>query len=318
MNNTCEKCLQVKDECNKDKDSVNYKCTKWLNESVTSENNSPTETSEFDSLSISDITDDTESEASDAISQNGIIGLNGQTVDGLQNIIIKINLKRCKKIRIENLVKIHKPTQINQKVVNIQNSIFTNIILKGTEKSEIANELNVVNRLNWLARNPVGPIERTHSPFKLVIICHTASESALTQSENERLVRSFQAYHIEIKEWSDISYNFLVGCDGRVYQGRGWGIVGSHTRGYNQIGLGISFIGCFIKTVPNEAALNQAKTLIQYGVEIGEIDKNYVLVGHCQCFPTESPGRTLFKEIQSWDHWSNVIPQLINTDNLSK
>jgi N-acetylmuramoyl-L-alanine amidase len=39
-------------------------------------------------------------------------------------------------------------------------------------------------------------------------------------------------------EWDDIGYNFIVGEDGNVYEGRGWGIVGAHAPGFNSYSLG--------------------------------------------------------------------------------
>lgn len=39
--------------------------------------------------------------------------------------------------------------------------------------------------------------------------------------------------------------SFLVGQDGGVYEGVGWNIEGSHTYGYNDIALGIAFMGNF-------------------------------------------------------------------------
>lgn len=39
--------------------------------------------------------------------------------------------------------------------------------------------------------------------------------------------------------------SFLIGGDGRVYEGAGWHTVGAHTYGYNRNGLGLAFIGDF-------------------------------------------------------------------------
>lgn len=38
-------------------------------------------------------------------------------------------------------------------------------------------------------------------------------------------------------------YNFLVGGDGLIYEGRGWGKKGAHTFGFNSQSVGIAFIG---------------------------------------------------------------------------
>ena len=38
--------------------------------------------------------------------------------------------------------------------------------------------------------------------------------------------------------WRDIGYNFVIGGDGHVYEGRGWKVVGAHTSGYNKVHVG--------------------------------------------------------------------------------
>lgn len=37
--------------------------------------------------------------------------------------------------------------------------------------------------------------------------------------------------------------SFLIGDDGRVYEGVGWNIQGLHTQGYNNVSLGLAFFG---------------------------------------------------------------------------
>jgi N-acetylmuramoyl-L-alanine amidase len=45
--------------------------------------------------------------------------------------------------------------------------------------------------------------------------------------------------------YSDIAYNFLVGGDGQVYEGRGWDIQDALAKNVNDISLGIAFIGMY-------------------------------------------------------------------------
>lgn len=314
----CTKCQDVDVELhnkNKCEELVDYKCNKWFAESAIHEDHSSILESETsDSLSVSETTEDTGSEISD-LCQNRIVDLNGEVVDVLGNLKINqksyrnINLTQCNNVHLGTVAKIYGPVQINQTIHNaVKNVVSPEVFLNGAAATRTANKLHIINRLNWLAQDPVGEIDRLDGPVKLVIISHTATQSALTQAENVHLVRLVQTFHIESKKWYDIGYNFLVGCDGIVYEGRGWGAVGAHTFGYNNVAIGISFVGCFMNVLPNEAALYQAKALIEHGVAIGEIDKDYVLVGHCQCCPTESPGMMLFNEIKTWDHWSSVVP----------
>ena len=44
---------------------------------------------------------------------------------------------------------------------------------------------------------------------------------------------------------NDIGYNFLVGEDGNVYEGRGWNTIGVHAPTYNRNIIGICIIGDF-------------------------------------------------------------------------
>ena len=66
--------------------------------------------------------------------------------------------------------------------------------------------------------------------------------------------------------WWDIGYNFLIGEDGRVYEGRGWDAVGAHTLGYNSVSIGIAFIGDFRGRSPNAAAIRASLQLISCGI----------------------------------------------------
>lgn len=63
-------------------------------------------------------------------------------------------------------------------------------------------------------------------------------------------LKILQNYHINEKKWSDIGYNFLVGEDGNVYEGRGWAKTGAHTKGYNNKSIGICIIGNYDSEYP--------------------------------------------------------------------
>lgn len=85
---------------------------------------------------------------------------------------------------------------------------------------------------------------------------------------------------MDVGGMSDIQYNFGVGEDGRIYEGRGWTRVGSHTAGYNSLAVGICFIGDFMSRAPNAIAQQAAQDLIAYGVRLGWIATAYTLGGH--------------------------------------
>ncbi|XP_037940336.1 peptidoglycan-recognition protein SA-like [Teleopsis dalmanni] len=140
-------------------------------------------------------------------------------------------------------------------------------------------------------------------PIRYVVIHHTASDPCSTFVECAELIQGIQNYQMTDLEYDDIGYNFLIGNDGNVYEGTGWGVRGSHSYGYNMNGTGIAFIGNFIKKLPTRAALDAAKKLLECGVKKGELDRHYKLLGGLQVISTQSPGLTLYNEIQEWDHW---------------
>lgn len=112
---------------------------------------------------------------------------------------------------------------------------------------------------------------------------------------------------MESLNWDDIGYNFLVGGDGAAYEGRGWDSQGAHTKGYNKGSICIAFIGTFTKFAPPERQLNAAKLLMEEGVRLKKLDKDYKLYGHRQFYATESPGNALQEIITKWDHWANDV-----------
>ncbi|XP_045464972.1 peptidoglycan-recognition protein LE-like isoform X2 [Harmonia axyridis] len=164
--------------------------------------------------------------------------------------------------------------------------------------------LKMVSRWEWLAQPPTQPTTPLKTPVPYVIISHTATETCLSQAQCVFQVRYIQTFHIESRGWFDIGYNFLVGGDAEVYIGRGWEKEGSHTLGYNKYSIGISFIGTFIDNLPTKNQLVACKRLIQKGVELGYIKKDYKLLGARQLQTTQSPGTKLFEEIKKWPHWT--------------
>lgn len=120
-------------------------------------------------------------------------------------------------------------------------------------------------------------------------------------------MRTIQTYHIESRHWDDIGYNFLVGGDGCVYEGRGWDSQGAHTKGYNVKSIGLAFIGTFNKIVPPQRQMYAAQNIINEGIKLKKVDSNYRLYGHRQLIPSESPGMALYAIIKTWPHWSEEI-----------
>ncbi|XP_050310822.1 peptidoglycan-recognition protein 2-like [Anthonomus grandis grandis] len=166
---------------------------------------------------------------------------------------------------------------------------------------------DIITRNRWNARTAQA-VEYALIPVKNVIIHHTVTEECKKEVNCTAIIQEIQNFHIDILEFPDIGYNFLIGGDGNIYEGAGWHKVGAHTRGYNSRSVGIAFIGNFSDKLPRSKSLKALKDFLQCGVELGEIDKEYNLYGARQVSPspTLSPGSRLFSELKTWPHFTNT------------
>lgn len=164
-----------------------------------------------------------------------------------------------------------------------------------------------VSRDVWSA-NPPRSVDKFPGPIPFVIIHHSYEPAVCyTPAECISAMQTMQRFHQQDRGWNDIGYSFGIGGDGRIYQGRGFNVVGAHAPRYNDKSVGICLIGDWTVDLPPKNMLEAVKTLIDYGVRMNIIASNYTLIGHRQTRPTECPGDRLFKEIQSWDHFSPMM-----------
>ncbi|XP_033756600.1 peptidoglycan-recognition protein SC2-like isoform X2 [Pecten maximus] len=172
----------------------------------------------------------------------------------------------------------------------------------GTSQT-ICSNIQVVSRATWGARKPKKVTTITNA-VPWYFVHHTETPTCYNETECAKLLKSIQNYHMNERGYNDIGYSFLIGQDGRVYEGRGWGVVGAHTRHYNSRSYGVSFIGNFMKMLPIKNALNAAKGLAQCGLNKGFMKPTYSLFGHRDVGDTDCPGNSLYAEIRTWDRYN--------------
>ncbi|XP_047524604.1 peptidoglycan-recognition protein SA-like isoform X1 [Pieris napi] len=167
-----------------------------------------------------------------------------------------------------------------------------------------------ITREMWLAR----PYNYTHTldafePLMLVIFQHTVSPQCSLFKNCAAELRNLQGYFISHYDY-DIPYNFLVGNDGRVYEGRGWNIEGAHTFGYNRCSIGIGFIGDYRGEIESHASvtkaqLNRTRMLLEEGVRLGHLRKDFLVIGANYLGPTASPGSILNNALKQWPNYDH-------------
>ncbi|KFB43563.1 AGAP001212-PB-like protein [Anopheles sinensis] len=186
-----------------------------------------------------------------------------------------------------------------------------------------------VSRDVWNAQ-PAKLVEHFAGPIPYVIIHHSYIPAACYSGlQCIEAMQQMQKMHQDQRQWNDIGYSFAVGGDGRVYQGRGFNVVGAHAPRYNNRSVGICLIGdwvckfcsgtnseisflcsltshpfSFEADLPPKNMITATHKLIEYGVRQGIIAQNYTLLGHRQVRSTECPGDRLFEEIKTWPNFS--------------
>uniref|UniRef100_A0A8C5PT28 Peptidoglycan-recognition protein n=1 Tax=Leptobrachium leishanense TaxID=445787 RepID=A0A8C5PT28_9ANUR len=148
---------------------------------------------------------------------------------------------------------------------------------------------SIISKSAWKGRGTKCNV-KLNTPVNNVVIHHTEGAFCSSQSACMTQARNIQKYHMDSKGWCDIGYNFLIGEDSNIYEGRGWKIRGAHATSYNPISVGISFFGSFTNRAPNAKALKAAQDLIKCGVSKGFIRSTYTLKGHRNVMSTDCPG----------------------------
>lgn len=104
------------------------------------------------------------------------------------------------------------------------------------------------SRAQWGARPPKSV--KTIASSEGIFVHYTVTP---TGPDEASIVRGVQNFHMDTRNWQDISYSWLVGQSGTIYEGRGWGIAGGHTEGWNSRSHAVCWIGN--EEQPTDAAL---------------------------------------------------------------
>ncbi|GIY81427.1 peptidoglycan recognition protein 1 [Caerostris darwini] len=181
-------------------------------------------------------------------------------------------------------------------------SILLCTAVSANDDHSTCDDVEIVKRNEWNARPSVRS-----KPMKLpighVIIEHTVSPPCKTKPQCARNIQFLQDYHLDYKGWGDIAYNFLIGGDGRVYEGIGWKNQGTHSINFNSMSVGIAFIGNYMEVTPNQTMIDAAVNLMKCGVKKGYMTPTYEVHGHRDVSCTLSPGDKLYTIIRTWDNY---------------
>ncbi|KAH9636322.1 hypothetical protein HF086_011263 [Spodoptera exigua] len=188
--------------------------------------------------------------------------------------------------------------------------LFLALVCKMTVDAK-EGDCGVIPISQW-GNSPLKREDPLPNPVNIVIIQHTVVPECVTDKECEKAANGIRNYHTNKRGFTDIGQSFLIGGNGRIYEGAGWHRVGAHTLGYNRRSVAISFIGDFRKKLPSAQALKALNSLLECGVMNNYLAKDYNLVAHSQLSMTDSPGEMLRKQVESWPHWLDNAKDVLN------
>ncbi|KAL5017076.1 hypothetical protein ScPMuIL_006665 [Solemya velum] len=165
--------------------------------------------------------------------------------------------------------------------------------------------IDIISRDSWGARRP-KEVENMTLPVNYVLIHHTVTQGCSDTDRCMFVLKNIQELHMQQRGFSDIGYNFLVGGDGNIYEGRGWDRIGAHTLGYNDNSIAISFIGSFMLDNPPPSVLNASRALLKCATELSVLTQRYSLLGHRDVKKTLCPGDVLYRTIEEWPHYGGT------------
>ena len=179
---------------------------------------------------------------------------------------------------------------------------------------ELTDSITVFERRDWGARSPRAMT--TQSPPKEAFLHHTTdhnAESINNLEEQKAAMRAVQAFHMDVRGWSDIAYAYIVFQPydpvehARIFEGRLTKYVPAAQLGHNTGTLPICVFGNFDHE-------DSVKKNTRYAIEMlltkrpektgaGSVK---TLGGHRDVVGTECPGDTLYAQLDRICDAANV------------
>ena len=121
-----------------------------------------------------------------------------------------------------------------------------------------------------------------------VFIHHSVSAAPTTKAGERAEMRNLQQIAFS-RGFSDVSYSYVVFPSGRIYEGRGRGIEGAHTSGYNATAYGLCAAGNYDASKPTSALVKSLRWLRRKHLNLA----HRPVRAHRQVYSTACPGRHL-------------------------
>ena len=155
--------------------------------------------------------------------------------------------------------------------------------------------MQVISREEWGAAPPKNHLGRISGPVSEIFVHHTVTASGPPDREVE-LMRTVQQIAFD-RDFSDISYSYLIFPTGNVYEGRGFGVVGAHTVGHNSTSYAMSLVGNYESEPMTDAQVDAVRQMIEEGQRLGFVTSEPTIQGHSDVSSTACPGTHAFERL---------------------
>ncbi|XP_061170767.1 peptidoglycan-recognition protein SC2-like [Saccostrea echinata] len=167
--------------------------------------------------------------------------------------------------------------------------------------------VSIISRDEWGARAP-NDHDHMNTPVTVALIHHTDRDHCTSKAACIAELKDMQSFHMDNQSHSDIMYNFIIGEDGNVYEGRGWNTVGGHMPSWGIVSQGIAVMGNFQLVPPNAAAITALQNLLACLVHNNKLTPDYKIYAHRDVAHTNCPGNSFYEVIKTWSHYDSGKP----------
>lgn len=163
-------------------------------------------------------------------------------------------------------------------------------------------DVRSVPRTEWSARDPRHVTRVDPSQRRRYVVHHSTGRN-LGDRSLFAWVRNIQAYHMDVRGWSDIGYNELYGYDPAedrlyVFKGRGNGVLGAHVAGHNTTSIGGCFLGDYRDGRDTFTAEMWQFVTFRREQLSTYAGRSLTLLGHSHLAPTACPGHQIRRAIE--------------------
>ncbi len=111
-----------------------------------------------------------------------------------------------------------------------------------------------------------------YGAIMMAFVHHTVNPNGYAPADVPAMLRAIFEYHVRVRGWWDIGYNFVIDAFGRIWEARAGGIdmsvVGAQAGAYNTESTGVAMLGNFMNVLPTPAAMHSLQQLLAWKLSL--------------------------------------------------